>query len=81
MEIKVEKVKGFRGYKFTATEYVDTKGEKLKEDIDEGTDIIEVIAKVHAIKSTGIVTKEIETSLKNAIDKEINKYKPLYTAY
>lgn len=78
MKIEVKKIKGFRGHKFIATEYVDSNGDKLPEDIEDGTDIVVILSQTHIYNSDGTVTKEIETALKNAIDKEIIKIKPLY---
>lgn len=75
---EIQKKNGFRGYNFIAETIVTDKGEPITEKTKEGTDMITITTQIHIPKSDGRLTEEIKSDLALAIDKEINKLKPIY---
>lgn len=78
IDFKIEKEKGFRGYKFTAVAFIDEKGHQITEEPKEGSDIISIKAEQRIAKSKGILTDEIAKGLIQALENGALPYKPIY---
>lgn len=76
INFEVIKENGFRGCKFTATTYVDSKGKQITGEPEEGSEIIEIKAESrhNQTKLTQELTKDLIDSLTNVA----LQYKPIY---
>lgn len=78
IKFDVTKDKGFRGYKFTATTYIDDKGNQIVSEPKEGSDIIEIRVEQRLSVLKGILTDSIARDLIQALEKGALSYKPIY---
>lgn len=78
IKFDVIKDKGFRGYKFTATTYIDGKGNQITSEPEEGSDIIELRVEQRLADSKGVLTDKIGKDLIEALERGALPYKPLY---
>ncbi len=78
ISFNIEKEKGFRGHKFTATAFIDDKGHQLTEEPKEGSDIITITAQQRIYNSNGTLTEELAKALIRALEDGARNYKPIY---
>lgn len=69
-----EKKKGFRGFKYTATAYIDEHGKDIDNKTKEGVEMIEIVCDIISNEPQEIVMK----SLREQITKKIKEYKPIW---
>lgn len=76
INFQVNKEKGFRGCKFTATTYIDDKGNQIINEPKEGSDIIELRVEQRLTKNT--LDDKIAKDLIEALENGARQYKPIY---
>lgn len=78
IHFEIKKEKGFRGYKFIATTYIDDKANQITSEPQEGSDIIELRVEQRLADSKGVLTDKIGKDLIEALERGALPYKPLY---
>lgn len=78
INFEITKDKGFRGYKFTATTYIDDKANQITSEPQEGSDIIELRVEQRLADSKGVLTDKIGKDLIEALERGALPYKPIY---